>query len=95
MTIKLFAGSLTVILITVLIQFATRHYKDLLIAFIVLCIIGTLYILIFVPEAPLWLFSMGRFRDTRKSLSSVAAQNFVDKVKGRKYDEFKFVREVK
>jgi hypothetical protein len=38
---------------------------------------------------------MGRFRDTRKSLSSVAAQNFVDKVKGRKYDEFKFVREVK
>ena len=64
-TVKLISNSCIVILITVLFQCVTKSWITLAIIFVVLCLIGTFYIAIFVPESALWLFSNEMFEESR------------------------------
>lgn len=75
-------------------QFVTKSWRELAWAFVIITILATLYVIIFVPESVQWLHSVERFEESRKGLTSVAHQNFVYKLEGKPYENFKFVREI-
>lgn len=93
--VKLFWGSFVIIIFTFEFQFLTKNYRIIAIQFLVLCIIGTFYILILVPESPVFYFDKERYSESRESLKTTANFNQVYKVKSLNYEEFKFVKEEK
>jgi hypothetical protein len=45
------SANVTIILITLIFQFGTKHWTYIAIWIIILCLIGTIYVIIFVPES--------------------------------------------
>mmetsp|Transcript_15978 Transcript_15978/g.24777 ORF Transcript_15978/g.24777 Transcript_15978/m.24777 type:complete len:263 (-) Transcript_15978:889-1677(-) len=92
--LRMLSGSIIIIIITFLFQFVTKSWLVLCLTFVILCLIGVTYVLIFVPESPLFLFGKRRFDESRETLKVTADFNQVDTVKGKPYDKFKFTEEI-
>jgi hypothetical protein len=58
-------------------------------------VLATIYAMIWVPESPKWLHSIGRYKEARESLYQVALFNgtSVDLVTQSRYDDFLFEQE--
>lgn len=86
-------GSFVIIIFTFEFQFVTKNYRIIALQFIALCILGTIYIILVVPESPVFYFNEERYPEARESLKTTANFNKVDKVRGLPYEEFKFIKE--
>lgn len=76
-------------------QFLTKSWVRLAVIFVAMSLVSTIYIIVFVPESPQFLYGADRFQESRASLSTVARANFVEYVGNKKYEDLRFIGEVK
>jgi hypothetical protein len=82
------------ILITVLFQFGTKHWHTIAYIAITLCLVGTLFVTIFVPESAEFLHSKQKYEESRQVLTKVAHFNSVYYLKDEPYESYSFTQEV-
>ena len=72
MFIKMMTVTAWIILITAIFQFGTKHWLIVAAIFITLCFIGTVYVIIYVPESAEYLHGKEKYDEARKGLVDVA-----------------------
>lgn len=82
-----------IVIFTFEFQFVTKNYRIIAIQFLALCVLGTLYIILVVPESPVFYFNEERYPESRESLTAAARFNKVDKVRDLPYEDFRFIKE--
>jgi hypothetical protein len=75
--IKMMTVTAWIVLITAIFQFGTKHWLIVAAIFITLCFIGTVYVIIYVPESSEFLHGKERYEEAREGLIDVAGQNDV------------------
>ena len=75
--IKMATVTAWIIIITAIFQFGTKHWLIVAAIFVTLCSIGTLHVIIWVPESSEYLHGKERYEEAREGLIDVANQNSV------------------
>jgi MFS family permease len=70
--IKMMTVTAWIILMTAIFQFGTKHWLIVAAIFITLCVIGTIYVVISVPESSEYLHGKERYDEAREGLIDVA-----------------------
>jgi MFS family permease len=95
--VKMVTTTAWIVLITAIFQFGTKHWLVVAAIFITLCFIGTVYVIIYVPESSEYLHGKQMYEDARQNLIRVANQNsvyIVGKNQTAPYSKFKFTQEL-
>ena len=78
MMLNLFLDPIVTFFIAIYFQYISKHINEIQLTFIIIGVFMSLFILVFVPESPKFLYNKGKYNQARETLRAVATFNEIE-----------------